>query len=468
MKNQISIPEIIPPQNLFPIKSEASLSPQFNKVSDFILRDNEIPINCTLQYSQCPDGTIKGVHCKPHTLKNTVRVFKIGNSTKLYYAKSSTAPGVNLKEIHDFNVQTGYIEPDTESENERASESLRTSTLRTISTIRELVACNPWKFFVTITLNPVIWKNRENPNELPFYIKEMARKWRNITLSDKSKPYKDFKYLLIPELHKKGGIHLHGFVNFIPSEYLIPFTKEDIKSSQAFPKYIVRSVMNGKAIYHCSAWEEQFGFNLIEPIRNLDKASNYVIKYVTKALGKTPFKSRYFCSRGLKRAETIGLFQLPDTPEAVHEYEQLVIPHAVVTTSGELLHRANTRPSIFDEETLVGLTTIIDRADLSSDQVLALLSTYYPLVSEIEKKHSDSMIRTQSQVSMFNTNIKEVCALTKSLVNLVHNAAAEEYIYQTLNPEFYELPCDEFDDENPFLSSDEQKGHSNERRKIQS
>ncbi len=341
----------------------------------------KIPNNCYLQPKEVVvgDTTMSVLQCVPNMDSGVISVKRLGGMTQLTLMKSKLAEGVNTHDIHEFNVMSGAIPPDEETVEERHDESQRVSIVRAITAIRELVACNEWRAFVTITLSPEKWKDRCNPESLQSTIKNLAMKWKRMQ-RDKTRPYKDFKYLLIPELHKNGAVHLHGFVNLIPREYYIRYTEADIMSDQPLPQYICDAVKAGREIAHCTAWDELFGYNVIEPIQDLDRAANYATKYVTKDLGKTPFACRYWCSRGLQRGATVGAFQCPVDQSAIAEYENLITPHAVVTPAGKTIHMIYHRPpqSPEDKDTFAGIKTTIDKDSLSTEDTLSLLDQHYP------------------------------------------------------------------------------------------
>lgn len=49
------------------------------------------------------------------------------------------------------------------------------------------------------------------------------------------------------------------------------------------------------------------GFNSFSKIQSLDRASNYIVKYITKSCVRNSHNQVYICSRGLKKAERTEL-----------------------------------------------------------------------------------------------------------------------------------------------------------------
>ena len=221
------------------------------------------------------------MRCIPKMETNVIMVYGLGNTTKVVYRPTCIAPGVDTHYVHAYNVASGWIQPDERTQAEREAESIRTSVSRSVRAVRELAACNPWQFFITITLSPSNWKNRYTPDGLQDVIKAMAKRWRR-KRKNGSAYCPGFKYLIIPEMHKDGAIHLHGFVSSMPTSECVPYTMADVNSSKKLPKKICDKVRAGEAVYHSPTWEKLFGYNTFEPISDLDKASSYVVKYVSK------------------------------------------------------------------------------------------------------------------------------------------------------------------------------------------
>lgn len=149
--------------------------------------------------------------------------------------------------------------------------------------IRGLALCNPFKWFVTMTINP------KRGNRFDYDLsKTMLLKWCRL-MRDR---YGKLEYLIVPELHKSGAVHFHGLLGDVPANFvqaLNPRTQEPI-------------VKNGKEVYNLQDWDA--GFSLCEQIASKERTASYITKYITKDLmnNKEMFrKKRYFNSQGLKR-----------------------------------------------------------------------------------------------------------------------------------------------------------------------
>lgn len=164
--------------------------------------------------------------------------------------------------------------------------------------IKELAFCNNWQWFFTGTLD----KNKYDRENLELFHKDFTRFLRNFVSNNHLNNKIDF--LVIPELHSDGkSWHLHGFLNNLPVEYLIKF-----EIGMQMSKHILQKVNNGDLVYKWKSYEDKFGFNDIEPIRNHEAVSNYITKYISKELGSCVTElgaHLYYHSRGLKKAELI-------------------------------------------------------------------------------------------------------------------------------------------------------------------
>ena len=158
-------------------------------------------------------------------------------------------------------------------------EKLTNNIVRARSTVLELAMCNPWEHFVTLTLD----QKKYNRYDLQNYIKDLGQFIRN----QRRKYNTDIKYLLIPERHKDGAWHMHGFLHGLTTQML----KENAHGYMDWQDY-----------------SKKFGYCSLDKIKYKDRASIYITKYVTKDYTKTVTKlnaKMYYSSRGLQKAEKI-------------------------------------------------------------------------------------------------------------------------------------------------------------------
>lgn len=172
---------------------------------------------------------------------------------------------------------------------------LENNIKRAITKIYEYAFCNEWDYFVTLTIN----KNRYDRYDLKKY---------RIALTEKIKYYnrhhpEKIKYLLVPEKHRLGGWHLHGLIKGIPADELMQLTDE-----MRLPNKIRILLKRGHKLYKWQMYEQNFGWNIIEPIRSHSAVSKYITKYIKKqiAASVTELNERlYYVSKGMEKAVEI-------------------------------------------------------------------------------------------------------------------------------------------------------------------
>lgn len=332
---------------------------------DFVVESVAKVIDDNIEYVDC-------IRCKPHTRGNLLTLKQMGDTVIVSFVATRIAPGVNTKAVAEYNRLSGWRTGDrAEAKN---YESMESSLNRTKRQIRELVACNPWVLFVTITLAPDKW-NRDNPDGLQYAIKEIARQWRTKQINGNC-PYRSFKYLFVPEPHADGALHLHGFLTLIPKQLLVPYTLADMQ--RPLPLEIIEKIQAGKAIYHCTLYDERFGYNLVEPIDSRDKLAAYATKYVTKEIGVLPLKSRYWHSRGLSRAQPLATFQVPDDPEAESFARDLLQKIATKGTDGKPMYTEAYKLGDSGLPYFVSSTAYINTAEFAIEDLLSCCSAVFP------------------------------------------------------------------------------------------
>lgn len=227
-------------------------------------------------------------------------LYKYGDKYKLVCLASYRQPGFE-PEYESF-VAKG------DAGNE---EKLANSLSRSKANIFELAYCNLWEYFVTLTLD----KEKYNRHDLSKFVTDLGQFIRDL----RKKYGTDFKYLLVPEQHKDGAWHLHGFFMGIPEEELREFTLQDY-----LPTRIRARIAEGKRVFTWAGYERKFGFANIERLENREAASNYMYKYVTKDSLHTVSELNahiYYASKNLNRRERIKSgFVNHFTPDYSNEY----------------------------------------------------------------------------------------------------------------------------------------------------
>lgn len=217
-------------------------------------------------------------------------------------------------EYYDYN-----LEPKQEIKQKKNKEKLANNISRARATVYELGICNEWDYFCTFTLD----KEKYDRYDLPKFQKDFTQKIRNLNKKYGCK----IKYILIPEQHKDGAWHMHGLMKGIPECEL-----EEFKKEQHLPLYILEKIINGEKIYTWKSYQEKFGFCDLEPIKDLERAVAYILKYITKSMcdRNTELGAHlYYASQKLKRAPEIQrgfIFEDKDNPlEYTYENEYVKV-----------------------------------------------------------------------------------------------------------------------------------------------
>lgn len=148
------------------------------------------------------------------------------------------------------------------------------SLIRTKTNITDIVLSNQFELFCTFTFDP---KKVDSKDFIST--KETMSHWLNY----QKKMNQNFKYIIVPELHKSGRLHFHALI----SGYTGKLTKTKYKS-------------NNKIIYNMQKWNKGFS-TAIEIDKNSEKLAYYLQKYITKDMIKVTNKKRYWSSKNLSR-----------------------------------------------------------------------------------------------------------------------------------------------------------------------
>lgn len=167
--------------------------------------------------------------------------------------------------------------------------SIKSSINRTKNTIYDLAKSNKFSHFVTLTLSPEKIKDRYDYEECT---KKVLKNIKYI----KNTYDKEMYYIIIPEKHKDGAWHYHGLIGSTNQSALENALK--LISDGIYHK--------GDKVYHISRYK--LGWSDVTKIRDTQRASNYITKYITKELlDLAKNKKRYFSSKNLKKPEEIKI-----------------------------------------------------------------------------------------------------------------------------------------------------------------
>lgn len=163
--------------------------------------------------------------------------------------------------------------PDAQTKKETAD--VERSKRRARAAVREYGLCNDWQWFVTLTLDPARIE-RYDANE----VLRTLRCWL-----DNAVRRHGLHYVLVPERHKKGGIHFHGF-----------FGGSDFRAVDSGHRD-----KGGHVIYNLPDWT--WGFSTgIELYGDLASAVGYCCKYISKGEAKVGGRW-YYCGGELRKAD---------------------------------------------------------------------------------------------------------------------------------------------------------------------
>ena len=176
-------------------------------------------------------------------------------------------------------------------ESQHYEDRLSQSVARSRSVLLQNALCNDWDWFFTGTID----KSKSDRFNVDNFICRFSQFVRDLRKQDGC----EYKYMLVPEPHKKGGWHVHGFVSGLCPEKVYPFT-EDMK----VPFKLVKG-----GYYNWQSYQEKFGFCSLGRIRDPIACAFYATKYITKDVANSirgHGSHLYFASKGLQKAEHVG------------------------------------------------------------------------------------------------------------------------------------------------------------------
>ena len=170
---------------------------------------------------------------------------------------------------------------------------------RARSMVKQYGLCNPWDYFVTLTLDPKKY-NRYDLGQFKADLSQFVR--------DMRKKYKQYggerlSYVLVPENHKDGAWHMHGLIYGLPEAVTEPFV------SGKHPQKLVDG-----GFLNWTDYERKFGFVSLGKIRDPVGTVLYTTKYINKdieALADLKGEHLYMASRPLKKAVTVNEVYFP-------------------------------------------------------------------------------------------------------------------------------------------------------------
>lgn len=172
------------------------------------------------------------------------------------------------------------------------AEDIERSMRRARAKVRRLALANEFKYFVTLTLDP----SQVDSHDGAAVVKRL-----NAWASNAVQRY-GLRYILVPERHKKGGIHFHGFFNDAleavdSGTVRVSWAKKPRKPKSEAQRQEWLSA-GGKVVYNLPRWG--LGFTTaLELYGDYPAAVAYVCKYIGKD-GAKPAGRWYYSGGDLK------------------------------------------------------------------------------------------------------------------------------------------------------------------------
>lgn len=195
---------------------------------------------------------------------------------------------------------------DSRSDTERAAgkearqgsqEDIERSMRRARAKVRRMALANEFRYFVTLTLDPAKVDSHDGAS-----VVKKLNAWASNAVQRHG-----LRYILVPERHKKGGIHFHGFFNDVlpavdSGTIRVPWAKKPRRprSEAERQEWLCAG---GRIVYNLPGWS--LGFTTaMELYGDYPAAVAYVCKYIGKD-GTKPAGRWYYSGGDLQepRAE---------------------------------------------------------------------------------------------------------------------------------------------------------------------
>lgn len=211
-------------------------------------------------------------------LCSTKPIFRESGWEDAAWKKPRKLPPEAVDEAEAEDVPEGQSQPEDptpEGEDGPKGEDIKRSMRRAKSRVRRLALANDFRWFVTLTLSP----EKVDRYDADQVVRKLS------TWAHNQVRRKGLKYILVPERHKDGALHFHGFFND---------ALEAVASGHKDKQ--------GHMIYNLPGWS--LGFTAaIEVYGDYAGAVAYVCKYIGKQ-GDKP-AGRWYYSGGDLREPTV-------------------------------------------------------------------------------------------------------------------------------------------------------------------
>lgn len=171
--------------------------------------------------------------------------------------------------------------------------------------VKDLALCTPFRWFVTLTLSPEKVRDRHDPAEVIRHLNHWL---------DNQVRRKGLAYVLVPERHKDGAIHFHGFFNdALPatdSGTMVPPGGGKPRRPRGAAQRAQWAAQGGRVVYNLPGWG--WGFSTaMELYGEYSKAVGYVCKYIGKDTAAGKIGGRWYYSGGALGRPQVDYTDLP-------------------------------------------------------------------------------------------------------------------------------------------------------------
>lgn len=147
--------------------------------------------------------------------------------------------------------------------------------------VRDLALCNPFTHFVTLTLDAA---------KVDRYDMSAITRKLNAWLSNQVQR-RGLKYIIVPERHKDGAVHFHGFFNDvlerIDSGTMVPPGGGKPRKPRSKAQRAEWLAQGGRVVWNLPGWS--LGFTTaLELVGEYPRAVSYICKYIGKQQGGEP------------------------------------------------------------------------------------------------------------------------------------------------------------------------------------
>lgn len=225
------------------------------------------------------DSTAILLESSTRVIKSKVKEYPDGVKKITVYSEA-----IIIRECGSSNAGGGLLdgsEAKTLEEIAQEREEARTRKFWQVKTkIKDYVLCNEFTHFWNLTQDEKIVGDRHNDQ---IALENLAR-FLNSARKQANRKGISFSYIFVPERHKSGALHFHGFTSNFPGDL-----------------YDSGHKWKGKPVFNCKQWK--YGFSDVTEIMDRKKAASYCTKYITKELAEQGLgknKKKYWSSRGLR------------------------------------------------------------------------------------------------------------------------------------------------------------------------